>query len=179
LRKPFILWHNPLVSARAKIEKIIEEKKREMWNWQAKINEARIYVSALEDTLRILPKDPEPGVDIDLRPGTIIYKAREILGAKGEPMHIADLLKALGKPNDNTNRAAVSGSISAYYRKGQIFTRPAPNTFGLVEYPARMQSALQLNGTPKEPPPNFGKDAPDGADDGMAEVRVIDGDVPF
>jgi hypothetical protein len=178
LRKCFILWHNPFVSARAKIEKIIEEKKREMWSWQAKINEARIYVGALEDTLRILPKDPELGVDIDLRPGTIIYKAREILSAKGEPMHIADLLKALGKPNDNINRAAVSGSISAYYRKGQIFTRPAPNTFGLVEYSARPLTALQVNGSsPKEPPPNFGKDSPDEVDDGR--VGAIDDDVPF
>jgi hypothetical protein len=175
------VWHNPFVSARAKVEKIIDEKRSEIRQLQAKINDARIYLGALEDTLRILPKDPEPGIDVDLRPGTIIYKAREILSSKGEPMHIADLLKALGKPNDNTNRAAVSGSISAYYRKGQIFTRPAPNTFGLVEYPVKQPVPLAPNGgvaAPKEPPPNFGKDSTQ-ADDKTIGAEFIDEDVPF
>jgi hypothetical protein len=169
------------VSARAKIEKLIEDKKREMSRLQTVINEAKIYIGALEDTLRILPKDPEPGVDVDLRPGTIIYKAREILSAKGEPMHIADLLKALNKANDNTNRAAVSGSISAYYRKGQIFTRPAPNTFGLVEYPPEPQTASRSNGTtPKEPPPNFGEDVSEEENEPkFAGTEITDDDIPF
>lgn len=151
---------------REKLEKKIEEKQEERRKYLEQASHYKslavgveIYVQALEDALRLIPKEPEEGVEATLRPGTMLFKAREILSAKGEPMHIVDLLKALGRPNDNTNRAAVSGSISAYYRKGQVFTRPAPNTFGLVEFPVK---AIDTNGKPNTalsgPPPNFGSD---------------------
>lgn len=157
------------MSAREKLEQRIEEKEVEIEAYETKAREARIYIQALQEALRLLPKDVlEGNLDATLRSGTNIDKARETLRAKGEPMHVADLLKALGKPDDNVNRAALSGSISAYVRKGQIFTRPAPNTFGLMEFvpgPTR----------PKGPPPNFGSD--EQIDKEAANAG--DDDVPF
>lgn len=161
------------MSVREKLEQRIEEKEVEIKSHEARANEARIYVQALQEALRLLPKDaPEGGVDITLRTGTNLDKARETLRAKGEPMHIADLLKALGKPDDNVNRAALSGSMSAYVRKGQVFTRPAPNTFGLIEFVAKP--------TPKGPPPDFGRDEQiDEQTEQDAAVTVGDNDDPF
>jgi hypothetical protein len=49
------------------------------------------------------------------------------------------------------NRSALSGSIAAYVRKGEIFTRPAPNTFGLLEL-----------GNSVELPLNFGEENANG-----------------
>ena len=70
----------------------------------------------------------------------------------GKPLHISDLLVALGKETDHDNRAALSGSLSAYVRKHEIFTRPAPNTFGLVEFETNLQR--RGNGA-AGPPPRF------------------------
>ena len=176
---------------REKLEKKIEEKQvearkylREVSRYQALANGIEIYIQALEDAIRLIPKEPEEGVEVTLRPGTILFKAREILSAKGEPMHIVDLLKALGKPDDNTNRAAVSGSISAYFRKGQVFTRPAPNTFGLVEFQTKTTLANGVpSTTPGGPPDNFGKDKLDEESDPWdisdTEEERPDPDVPF
>jgi hypothetical protein len=48
-------------------------------------------------------------------------------------MHITEILKALNEPVDKKHRLSLSGSLSSYVRNSQIFTRPAPNTFGLIE----------------------------------------------
>jgi len=66
-------------------------------------------------------------------------------------MHITELLEAIGKPGDRMNRSALGGSIAAYVRKGEIFTRPAPNTFGLLEL-----------GNSVELPLNFGEENANG-----------------
>src|SRR5580698_6206937 len=123
------------MGAREKLEKRIEEKQNEVWHLRRQIRDAEVFIQALEEAVGLLPKEPADDGPITLRPGTNVDKARLALIAKGSPMHITELLKALGKPDDNDGRAALSGSISAYVRKNQIFTRPAPNTFSLIEFP--------------------------------------------
>jgi len=141
-----------------------------------KVRGAKIYIEALQDALRFLPKE-DPDVPTTLRPGTNLYRVREILKGRNSPMHITDLLKAIGKPADNVNRAALSGSISAYVRKGQIFTRPEPNTFGLVDFTAKAPQ--------NAPPPNFGVDDDDANSSrvpvatGTYSAELTDDDVPF
>lgn len=139
----------------------------------------RFFVEALKEALHLLPKDPVDDGPITLRPGTNVDKARLALVAKGAPMHITELLKAVGKPDDNDSRAALSGSISAYVRKNQVFTRPAPNTFSLIEFPA-----LPLKSS-NGPPANFGSDKPNEPEielefePEMENVGITDDDVPF
>lgn len=155
---------------REKLNKRIEEKRAEIEDLESKARDARIYLQALEDTLRLLPKDTEEdGAEFNLRPGTNVDKAREALKAKGAPMHIAELLTVLGKPNDNLNRAALAGSLSAYVRKGQVFTRPAPNTFGLTDF---AQAPTPISLPQHGPPPTFGMDEP-------IDQIITDDDVPF
>jgi hypothetical protein len=66
-------------------------------------------------------------------------------------MHINEILKALGSPVDSKHKLSLGGSLANYVRKGQIFTRPAPNTFGLLEMNRKEESKLE-----DEIPEDFG-----------------------
>jgi hypothetical protein len=48
-------------------------------------------------------------------------------------MQINEILRAIGRTADKKNRLSLSGSLAHYVRAEEIFTRPAPNTFGLIE----------------------------------------------
>lgn len=85
----------------------------------------------------------------ELRYGTAVAKARDLIKSAGHPLHITDILKGLGKPVDTKSKLSLSGSLAGYVREGQIFNRPAPNTFGLIEFPIS-------NGS-EEIPDDFGK----------------------
>ena len=140
------------MDAREKLDKRIQEKREEVWQLKLKIRDAEVFIEALREALHLLPKETPGDLPITLRPGTNVDRVRLALIAKGDSMHITELLKVLGKPDDNERRAALSGSISAYVRKNHIFTRPAPNTFGLIDFP--LATAKISSG----PPPNFGSD---------------------
>src|SRR4051812_13115613 len=122
---------------RQELEKRIEKKRAEINGLSTKLKEAEIYVQALEDTLKLLPRgggdliDTAASAPSPLREGSTIARAKDAIESAGRPLHISALLKAIGKPDDKDSRAALAGSIGAYVRKGEVFTRPAPNTFGV------------------------------------------------
>lgn len=151
---------------RKELKRKIEKKQAEIQDWQAellevqtKVREARAYVAGLEETLKLLPREsPAEAASMALRPDSAVAKAREAILKAGKPLHINDILKALGKPINHDTKASLSGSIGAYVRNGQVFTRPAPNTFGLIEF--QQESKLEddlppdfgvINGKSKEP----------------------------
>ena len=87
-----------------------------------------------------------------LRAGSGVAKARELILQAGHPVHVVDLLKALEREPTREARASLSGSLAAYVRRGEIFSRPSPNTFGLLELG-------HGNDTPdEEPPADFGEE---------------------
>jgi hypothetical protein len=156
---------------REKFQKRIDEKRQEISSLQNRIRDLKVYVQAVEDTMRLLPRENQERSG-DLRSGTNIHKAYEALCERGEPMHIGEIVKAIGKSDEHDNRVALGGSISAYVRKGQLFTRPAPNTFGLLEFPRKPSAEV--------PPPNFGAEEPDELDGSDAEVEAVEeDDVPW
>ena len=113
-------------------QKLLDRKLQEIKDLELQLEKARAYVQAMQDSMRLLPKENGQS-DVTLRPGTGLAKARDVLKAAGKPMHISEILKALNHPMDKKHRLSLSGSLSSYVRNGQIFTRPAPNTFGLIE----------------------------------------------
>lgn len=159
------------MGAREEIQKRIERKRAEIVSLEAQVREAEIYIQALEDTLKILPKDTsnEPldsSVLTELRPGSRVAKARDFLRQAGQQLQVMEILKGIGEPPNAANRAGLSSSISAYVREGRIFTRPAPNTFGLVEF--------SVGTTKKGPPPGFGTDnEPPEDDDPLGWLRDV------
>lgn len=154
------------------LKKRIEKKRGEISTLEGKLKEAQVYIQALEDTLKMIPPDDDedtlPSAAMkELREGTNIARSQEAILKAGRPLHINELLAALGKPDDKDAKLALSGSLAAYVRKNEIFTRPAPNTFGLAD----MKSTDVKVVTPKVPPPAFGTDS--------SAPAVIDDDVPF
>jgi len=135
---------------RDNLQRIATKKEQEIADLEQKIRDARIYLQAIQDSIKVLPRDfSESEKPKELRPGTTIAKTRDLIRNAGRPLHITDLLKALGKPVDKKHKLSLSGSLAAYVRDGQIFNRPAPNTFGLIE--------SATNGNSVTLPEDFGK----------------------
>jgi hypothetical protein len=122
---------------RQDLEKRIKKKEQEIFELKRQIDKAEAYLQALNDSLRFLPKDEnEINPGSRLRPNSDLAKARNDLKKAGRALHITELLAAMGKPVTKSSRVSLSGSLSAYARRGEIFTRPLPNTFGLKEFEA-------------------------------------------
>ena len=117
-----------------------------------RITQAESYIQGFEEAMKMLPNDGVNGGSAvkTLRPGTKVARAREVLAKAGTPLHVNEILKAMGESQDRNNRTGLSGSIAAYVRQGEVFTRPAPNTFGLVEFASEPAN--------DEPPADFGRE---------------------
>lgn len=130
------------MSLRTELSKRIEKKLAEIREYEDRIREANAYVQGLQDTLKLVPREDEFGAqETTLRHGSNIAKARDALRAAKKPLHISDLLKAMGQPTDKNHRVALAGSIAAYVRKGVIFKKVAPNTFGLLEVESKSEDS--------------------------------------
>jgi hypothetical protein len=142
---------------REQFQRMVDRKQQEIRELELQIEKAKAYVQALQDSMRFLPR--ENGVDeTSLRPGTALAQARDVLRSSGKPMHISEILKALNKPVDKNNRLSLSGSLSSYVRNGQIFNRPAPNTFGLIEFSKASANGSDADSGEFELPEDFGAD---------------------
>ncbi len=102
---------------------------------EMKLREEKIYLNALQDTLKLAPgSNGNANGNAELRTGSLVALAREILRKAGKPMHVREILKDMEKEATRNNRVSLSGSIGGYIRRNQIFTKTAPNTFGLKEF---------------------------------------------
>jgi hypothetical protein len=146
---------------RKEIERKIEKKEKEMQDLERetaiRLREGAAYVQALQESLKLLPKETSDETAVTLRAGSAVAKARDAIRAAGKPLHVIELLKILGKPLTAGGKAGLAGSLAWYVRKGEIFTRPAPNTFGVVEFNgAKVSSESAPDFDIEEPPENFG-----------------------
>ena len=169
---------------REEIQKRIDKKEEELREFELRIREGKAYIQALSETLRFLPKAPAAPLnpDLALRPGTAMAKVRDAIREAGRPLHITDILKALDRPINRENRGSIVGSLSAYVRKGEIFIKTAPNTFGLAgmgqispwpptgSYVAK--TVMRKN--TDEPPDSFGMDENEEHLNGKVEINDDD-----
>jgi hypothetical protein len=164
------MWES-IVSERQKIEERLQKKRAEVSALEDKLKSAKIYVTALSDVLKMLGGEHEAiESETKLRPGSAVAQARDIILERGEPVHLDEILNAMGKEATRDSKASLAGSIAAYVRRDEIFTRPAPNTFGLVEL--GHESVFDEEVT--EPPAGFGRTPVVSAFD-----SDLDEDVPF
>ena len=151
------------MSERSIIESQLSKKLAEIQSLEEKLKNARVYARALEDILKELNKSTSssPGTgesDVSLRRGSSVDQARAVILERGTPIYIDDLLEALGKEVTRETKASLTGSLAAYVRREEIFTRPAPSTFGLIEL-----GHFEISDEASEPPAQFGSF---GSDDG-------------
>lgn len=144
------------MSERRKIEERIRKKELELQELEIQVREGRVYIQALQDVLKMLPKEAKDSESVTegpiaLREGSLASMARDAIMKIGKPAHVSELLAEMDKDDTRENRTSLSGTLAAYVRKREIFTRPAPNRFGLIE----------LGHTPKKgalhPPDDFGE----------------------
>ena len=143
------------MSERQVIEAQLRKKESEVASLEEKLKAAKVYVKALEDVLREVDKgvgSDTSNEDVSLRRGSSVAQAREVILERATPIHIDDLLEALGKEVTRETKASLTGSLAAYVRKNEIFTRPAPSTFGLIEL-----GHYHIEEDSDEPPSGFGR----------------------
>lgn len=126
------------MSVRKKFERKIKEKEAEIQELEYQLREAKAYLQAMQDAIKMVPTEGASGdvdaLDMGVRPGSAVEAAFKVLKEAAKPLHIMELLSAMGKEPNAENRASIGSSLAAYVRRSQVFTRPAPNTFGLVEW---------------------------------------------
>jgi hypothetical protein len=174
---------------RQKIQDRLKKKEQEIQGLEERLRTARTYVTALQDILKLLGGDEDVAAAPNasraiLRAGSSVDQARQTILRNGAPVHISALADAIGQ-DTREGRISLASSLAAYVRKGEIFTRPAPNTFGLVE--------LGHKTIPEEedgPPAGFGQIVPKVAPKPPPPVAApaqklqqpeepIDDDIPF
>lgn len=119
---------------RENVQKLIGKKLEENAALERQLMENKAYIQGLQDSMKFLPRDGTGFAEYTLREGSSLAKTRDVLKAAGVPLPIADILKALGKPLDKKHRTSLAGTLSGYALKGRVFTKTAPNTFGLLEF---------------------------------------------
>jgi hypothetical protein len=152
------------MTSRRKIEERISRKQQEIQELELRLREAKAYIQALQDVVKMLPRDGDATRETSdasqggeaMRPGSYVADARDAILAAGKALHIVDILKATGRENNRKNRTGMSGSLAAYVRRREVFTRPRPNTFGLIELNARNPQPSPANTA--GPPDDFGLD---------------------
>lgn len=143
------------MSERQIIEERYRKKQAEVLALEEKLKAAKIYLTALRDIMGMLASDTDPETaENKLRAGSSVAKARDIILKAGAPVHLDDLLKGLGKEVTRGSQASLAGSLAAYVRREEIFTRPAPNTFGLIELGHTGEDEATQD---DEPPAGFGR----------------------
>lgn len=133
---------------RRKLESKVAEQRKSIAGQELQLAKDKAYLEGLLDSLKLFPADGTTSVAATLRENSELAKAREILRTAGKPLHVDELLKRLGKEASRNTKGALAGSLGSYAKKGSIFTKTAPNTFGLVEFES--SSAVE------EPPEDFG-----------------------
>jgi hypothetical protein len=173
-----------------KIQDRLRKKEAEIAALEDRLKSAKAYVQALNDVMKILNGDDArassqaaDASESALRPGSAVDQARQAILMLGEPVHISELLKMLGRDVSRESRASVASSISAYVRRGEIFARTGPNTFGLIELGHNNVDDSEESSTAPSPPPGFGL-APSGpakpAPPPPPQIaQEVDDDIPF
>jgi len=147
------------MSARTDIEKRIEKEKAKINDLISQIEKNESFILGLQEALKMLPKEKEfengqvktnkDNSKTSFRAGSDVEKTYNLLRDAGKSMHISEILIGIGKEDTKSNRLSLSSSISRHVRKGDLFKRPFPNSFALIETPDIVNPTLDL-------PPNFG-----------------------
>ena len=125
------------MGARENLQRLADRKAQEIADLERQIDMARSYLQAIQDSIKAIPREiPSQAngeeVSSDLRPGTLLARAKDAIQKNGSPMHISFILGAIGLENTKNARVSLVGSLGGYVRKGLVFTRPGPNVFGLI-----------------------------------------------
>jgi hypothetical protein len=134
---------------KSELEKRLKRKRAEISalegeieHFEDRIAGSREKISTLEATLQelqslynLIPSEADvSGPQPAFRQNSEGWLVHEVLRNAGKPMYVDEILEQLGREITIEARGSLAGQLGGYVRKGQVFTRPAPNTFGLREW---------------------------------------------
>ena len=115
----------------------IQKKQAEIEGMRTNLRIEERYLEALQDAYKLLPRAGEESNGsraTGFRKGSGVAKAYEALKRTGHTMHIKDLVEEMGLKANRANTQGLASSLRSYVLKGEVFTKPAPNTYGLIEF---------------------------------------------
>lgn len=133
------------MNPRRKFEDKLRKTKKDLDEAKERVHTLETSMKTWEEALKLLPKDGEDATK-KLRPQSQLAKTRNAIKRKGSPMHIVEILEAINKTNNKKNRLSLAGSLGWYVRQGEIFNRPEPNTFGLIELESASEDTSKGDG---------------------------------
>lgn len=142
---------------KTEIEKRLKKKRGEISSLEADVEryedliaDRKDKIALIESTLQelqslynLIPTEADVGgpQPTTFRQNSDGWLVHEILRQVGKPLYVDQILEQLGREIDSDTRGSLAGQLGSYVRKGQVFTRPKPNTFGLREW--------EVNGKPR------------------------------
>lgn len=113
---------------------MIAAKEAEIAKLEAELSAARTYVRLLRKRLQAAGKRLE---EVPEESDDPIVAARRVIMEAGQPVFIDDLLAGLGHPATRDSREQLRRVLVPWVRRGEVFTRPRPSMFGLIELEKR------------------------------------------
>lgn len=129
---------NKLEGLRSKKVAELDEIYAQIAELEGRAREAQSYLQALQDSIRLLLKNEGNGSSKEARikPGSNPDKVYALLKKAGHPLHIKTIVEGIGLQYSKMTRSTINSALIPYLKKGQVFTRPEPGTYGLVEWEA-------------------------------------------
>ncbi len=109
------------------------EKEAELARLEAELAAGRAYLRSLEERINAAETR---GTDEE-QDGDPVVAIRRLIREAGQPLYIDDILRGLDRPLNRESREEILQLLRSWVRRGEIFTRPRPAIFGLVELPER------------------------------------------
>lgn len=105
------------------------EKQSELVRLEAELTAGRAYLRFLED--RIEAAEERSGDEPECNDPVIVI--RRLIREAGQPLYIDDILRGLDRPLNRDGREEIRQLLLSWVRRQEIFTRPRPGVFGLLE----------------------------------------------
>lgn len=120
---------------RRKVEGKISAKEKDIQALEEQLAATKAELRGMMEVLKLLPRE-ENTVEAkkQLRPGSLTEKTFKVLAKSGRHMYVDEILAAMKKAQNKKNRSSLASVLSQYSRKQEIFSKSAPNTFGLLEW---------------------------------------------
>jgi hypothetical protein len=132
-----------LVDAIRERQSRIDELRRELAQLEAEMREARLLFRGQGRIPRAPRHGPKPRSRHGftngrrakpIQPNSSVDWTERILRAAGEPLHLDTIIARVKKAGGPIiKKATLASNLSRYVTHGDTFTRPAPNTFALVD----------------------------------------------
>lgn len=109
---------------------LVAEKEGELARLEAELTAGRAYLSVLQS--QIEAAEARTANERETAEDPVIVIRRLILEA-GKPLYIDDILRGLDLPLTRETRDEIRQLLLSWVRRGEIFSRPRPAVFGLIE----------------------------------------------